>query len=501
MVRSYEELIGALGRGVFFRPERRRAREWLSPDAEATLRVSGRPYPVFDLSMNGVSFLADEPPESWPADREVDLSLFLHGDVLYEGRGRIARVEPRSGGCRVGLALIQGFLDLPDVHRRDEDERFRRALEGGAEDQRRVVPAGYREAVERAVHFAQFHRRALDRQEARIRSDGPEVETRVAELAALAADRLREPWREIREAASDAALSCLASPEVLRASKAYTETVLTPLLIEAPMIRRSYGKPLGYPGDYQVMLYYYDNALVGPNVFARVFHKYFVEHPLSNGVRTRKDHVVAALGEEHRRVLAERGDEAVFRVASLGCGPAREVADYARRAGGWRGRAVWTLIDQEEETLSVAHRDVAAAHARTGADGVVQCLNLSFGQLLADPELLPERNPQDAIYCTGLFDYLRESRARSLLVSLYQRLTPGGVLLIGNAVGPNRHFWSPEFVLDWTLLYRTRAEMARLSADLPAEARTDVVLEPGEAYWFLTVRKPGPDPGDPAPED
>ena len=93
MVRSYEELIGALGRGVFFRPERRRAREWLSPDAEATLRVDGRTYPVFDLSMNGVSFLADDPPENWPADREVDLTLLLHGDVEREGSTRVARVK------------------------------------------------------------------------------------------------------------------------------------------------------------------------------------------------------------------------------------------------------------------------------------------------------------------------------------------------------------------------------------------------------------------------
>jgi len=498
MVRSYEELIGALGRAVFFRPVRRRTREWLSADADPVLLVEGAQYPVFDLSMNGVSLLAPEPTEAWAPGRDLSGVLVLHGERMFEGRMRVARVEPRGSGSRVGLALVGGFLDLPEVRRRDEDARIARELAGGAAAQRAGVPATYREAVERAVHFAQYYRAALGRQERRYREEGADVERRVAELAARAADALRAPWTEIREAASDAALACLADPETLRASKAYTEAVLTPLLLDAPMIRRSYTKPLGYPGDYQVMLYYYDNALHGETAFGRVFHKYFVEHPLSNGVRTRKDHVVAALRAEHLRATAGLGAP-VFRVASLGCGPAREVADYVRQAGAWRGTVVFTLIDQEDETLSVAHRDAAEALARTGAHGEVQCLNLSFAQLLADPELLPERSPQDVIYSTGLFDYLREARARTLLAALYHRLAPGGTLLIGNALGPNRHFWSPEFVLDWTLLYRSRDEMFRLAASLPSDARVDVEVEPGNAYWFLTVRRPGgaaPDEAD-----
>ena len=490
MVKSYEELIGALGRAVYYRPLRRRARELLSHDADPKLVVEGREYPLYDLSMNGLSLLSPESADTWPAGRELDVVLTLRGERAYEGRARIARVESHTRGARVGLGLVSGFLDLPDVRRRDDEARLTRELANGAARQRSIVPAGYRGAVERAIHFAQFHRQSLDRHERRYRREGVDVETRVLELAATAADAMRKPWMEIREAASEAAIACLGEPEVLRASKAYTETVLTPLLMGAPMIRRSYTKPLGYPGDYQVMLYYYNNALEGDSAFAKVFHKFFVEHPLSRGVRTRKDHIVEAIEREHRRI-AGAPDAGEFRVASLGCGPAREIADYVRRAGAWHGYATFTLIDQEDETLSVAHRDAGAAIARTGADGTLKCLNLSFGQLLADPELLPDRCPQDVIYSTGLFDYLRESRAQPLLRALYGRLAPGGMLLIGNASGPNRHFWSPEFVLDWTLLYRTKAQMRRLAAELPTEAAVDVELEPGGAYWFLVVRRPG----------
>jgi hypothetical protein len=42
MTKSYEELMGALGRAVFFRPERRRVRDLLSRDAQPHLLVDGR---------------------------------------------------------------------------------------------------------------------------------------------------------------------------------------------------------------------------------------------------------------------------------------------------------------------------------------------------------------------------------------------------------------------------------------------------------------------------
>jgi extracellular factor (EF) 3-hydroxypalmitic acid methyl ester biosynthesis protein len=126
---------------------------------------------------------------------------------------------------------------------------------------------------------------------------------------------------------------------------------------------------------------------------------------------------------------------------------------------------------------------------RTGVNAAIQCLNLSFIQVLRDPSLVPIEHPQHFIFVTGLFDYLRESTAKVLIRALYEQLAPGGLLAMGNAAGPNEHFWPPEFMLDWTMLYRTREEMLRLAELLPQTAELDVTLEPGRAYYFLIVRK------------
>lgn len=491
MPKSYEELMGAYGRAVFFRPERRRVRDLLSRDARPQLLVAGEEHQLFDLSMNGVSFNVADGARAFPVGADVELTLLLYGQEVFRGRGRVARLEPGPRkGTRVALGLTTGFLDLPDILRRDEEGRLETQLRYGPEFWRTRIPQRFQDAVSRAVSFLHFYRQALDHHEARYKAAGGGGTEAVDALADRALAALRDPWATIQRDASGAAVECLADPEVLVAAKDFTETLVTPVMMVCPLVHRAYTKPLGYSGDYQVMLYYYNNALEGDSVFARVFHKLGVEHPLSAGVRSRKDFVVDLMEEEHARCLAQAANEGVFRIASLGCGPAREASDFIARRRGWPGQVVWTLIDQEDEALSIAYHRSHSELKATGANGVLHCLNLSFIQILRDPTMVPVEHPQHLIFSTGLFDYLRESTAQVLVRALYDQLAPGGLLALGNALAPNDHFWSPEFILDWTMLYRTREEMVRLTAKLPGSARADITVEPGGAYYFLLVRKP-----------
>jgi SAM-dependent methyltransferase len=491
MPKSYEELMGALGRAIFFRPERRRVRDLLSRDAQPQLLVEGNEYPLFDLSMNGVSLISRDGNHLWPIGTEFDLTLLLYNKEVYKGRARVARVEPGpKKGSRIAFGLTNGFLDLPEILRQDEEGRLENQLKFGPEYWRTRIPKALQEATSRAVHFLHFYKQTLDRHEARYKAPGGGGSDAIAALEQRALAALRGPWSEIVRVASRAALECLNDREVLAAAKEYTENLVTQVLLACPMLRRAYTKPLGYSGDYQVMLYTYNNAFEGDSVFARVFHKIGVEHPLSAGIRTRKDFVVKMMEREHERFLAVEEDDPVFRIASLGCGPALEASDFIKCRKSWPGQVVFTLVDQEEEALSHAFHQSQRQIQATGANAAIQCLNLSFIQVLRDPSLVPIEHPQHFIFATGLFDYLREMTAKVLLRALYEHLAPGGLLALGNAIGPNDHFWSPEFLLDWTLLYRTREEMLRLAELLPETAEPDVVVEPGGAYHFLIVRKP-----------
>ncbi|MGE5235417.1 MAG: hypothetical protein ACM3O7_03590 [Acidobacteriota bacterium] len=491
MPRTYEELMGALGRAMFYRPERKRVRDLLSRDARPELLVGGEEFPLFDISMNGVSLLSDNGHQKWKVGHEFDLTLMLYERQVYRGRARVARIEPGPrNSLRVGLGLLTGFLDLPDILRQDDEGRLESALRHGPEYWRHKIPRPFQDAVGRAAHFLQFYRQTLDRHEARYRAPGGGGQEAIAALAERALTALRDPWADIQREASRAALECLEDRDVLIASKHLTETLVTPVMMPCPIVTRSYGKPLGYAGDYQIMLYYYADALEGDSVFAQVFHKFGCEHPLSAGVRTRKAYVIDLMAREHERLLAS-GDPAatVFRVTSLGCGPAREVSEYVERSQPWPGRVLWTLIDQEDQALSIAYRECQRNILSRKANASLACLNLSFVQMLRDPSLVPVDQRQHFIFSTGLVDYLRESTAQLLVRALYDRLEPGGLLALGNGIGPNEWFWTPEFIVDWTLLYRSREDMLRLAKRLPESAEVDVQVEPGNAYYFLLVRK------------
>ena len=486
MAKSYEELVGSLGRGIFFRPERRRASELLSRDSQPRVVVDGVPQGLFDISMNGLS-VTSEDSNRWSVGDEVDLRLMLHGRDVYEGRARVARKSELPHGARLGLGLTEGFLDLPEMLRQDEEGRLQRELSDGPLSHIDRVPRGYVAKMGEAAHFLQFYRQSLSRHEGRYRSLGSQGRDEIEKLTLRAVEALRGPWTELCQSASRAASECLGDTSSLIQAKRFTETMITPLLLDAPGWNRSYRKPLGYPGDYGIMLLYYNNMPEGPSVYARVFHKLGVEHPLPSGVRSRALFVRDLLGKELQQ-LSPAHRESV-RVTSLGCGPAREISEFATQFDQVEATVQWTLIDQEDEALSIAYRDCRRALASSKIQGSLNCLNISFAQLVSDPSLPLLDEAQNVIFSCGLFDYLRESRAQRLIGRLYDKLLPEGILAIGNASAPNQHFWVPEFVLDWTLLYRTEEEMRRLAAKLPSSAEVSVVLEPGKSFYFLLIRK------------
>jgi len=483
-VRSYEELTGGFGHAVAFRPRRQLARELLREQV-AAIAIAGVDFQLYDIAMSGVSFLAPADAPQWHVDDILEVDIRVHGTSAYRGRARVAREERVYGQRRVGLQLLSGFLDLHEMQRLDEEEALSRDLRDGPERIHARLPLAYREALFAAQHFVAFYRRTLAYHEARL-ADGDTRADHDA-LALRAIGLIRPRWKALRLAAAEAALAVRGDRGAIAAAKMATETLLTPILIAAPVLARSYHKPLGYPGDFQVMQYLYKDSFEGDSVFARVFHKLACEDPLGLGVRTRKQLVKQLMRREHARRETEG---APLRALSLGCGPAREVVEYLAESPEPPRGVRWTLIDQEERALSVAYHDVVRGIAARQADCTAHCLYLSFEQLIKDPQAV-HGEPQDFIYCVGLFDYLNLRRGQALLKALYERLAPGGLLAVGNALGPNKHFWMLEFVLDWTLIYRDRDELRQLAEPVAGLAATlEIEREAAEAYDFVLVRKP-----------
>ncbi len=255
-------------------------------------------------------------------------------------------------------------------------------------------------------------------------------------------------------------------------------------LLESAMFRNARTKPLGYPGDHTLMMRIYDQVIEGEDAFARTLDRYAVSvEPGARAVRNRGPYVTRWLSE----ALEEHG-AGPFRVASLGCGPARELFQLLELPALDRHSVEVLLVDQDERALEVCRRSYAALAVERGVTLTLR--RAAVDEISADAGLMAALSGSHAIYSTGLFDYFNEPTFAMALGALYSSLGPGGRLLVGNmAHGPSR--WTLEYVTDWFLYYRDPDVLERLGAGLhPVPRRREVLSEEEGVNLFLQVQKP-----------
>jgi hypothetical protein len=296
--------------------------------------------------------------------------------------------------------------------------------------------------------------------------------------------RLVQQWRALWRTGNEIVRPIMGEREVLQATKELTELVLTPEFRLGAIWDRSYEKPLGYPGDFEVMNQVYDWQRVGSNVYAKLLHRIGLE--VAECIKTRMEVVRSQI----MKVIQARGQDRPARILSLGSGPAREVELCLGNPRGLGGRAEFTLIDQETAALKYAYERTYPDVVRSGGAGHVQCLNMSFTDILRGTSGLSSVTPQDLIYSVGLLDYLADRRAASLARRLYDTLAPGGLLIIGNMNETGlSNLWPMEFITDWNLYYRDDPMMLNWFANIPVAASW-TETEPTERVRLLFIRKP-----------
>ncbi len=344
-----------------------------------------------------------------------------------------------------------------------------------------VVPAKlspeYREVVDESV--ALLHQtKALLRQ----------IDT-AAPLSALQVQRsTRTLWANWRSVWSDAAqcLREIAGDDAhFRAAKNYTESQLTAELLAAPLWRQAYTKPLGYPGDFQVMNYIYQGNALGDTPFAQAAHALGVQ--IGEFVVRRKDLMRQAIAE----VVARRGGSEASVIASLGAGPAQEIVELVQRDECGSNPLTVILVDQDSSAMRCAGQKLATANAarRHVAPVHIELRHVSVLRLLREVDPAEFLTRPDMIYSAGLFDYFSDRTCRVLAGRLYDALRPGGVLLLGNMKAGTDMIWPLEMIADWSLNYRT-ADNILSWADAMRGGEIALRTDATGYDYLLSVRKP-----------
>jgi len=237
------------------------------------------------------------------------------------------------------------------------------------------------------------------------------------------------------------------------AHRSFVQTALHPLLLRAPFVYRTFAKPLGYAGDYEMVNQILGDPQQGNNTYFQIINAQFLQAAVAEAHRNRINTLVNYL---HRAAeLAEREGREV-NILNVGCGPAVEIQRFIATHPD-PGRLSFTLVDFSEETLAYTRDCINSAARAKGKTVNVKFVHESVHDLLKRAvrrDAAAEGEFFDFVYCAGLFDYLSDKVCTRLLQYFVQRSREGGSILVTNVHSSNPHTGVMEHVMEWHLIYR-----------------------------------------------
>ncbi len=418
------------------------------------------------------------------------LKITYQDRTLYCGRAVVQTAV--STGLKVisELALQDGWLDVDFVVASGHGEKLRGEFGGFFREWQklyRVVPE-YKVAIADLESFLTDLQLWLNQVELGIRSSPSEDR---ATLERQVARELEEPCVGAIRSLFDRyeVVAQQVEEELQPAHRAFGRRHLHPLLLCSPFCYRTLNKPLGYAGDYEMVGMMFRDPCEGTSLFAKMVNMYALRLPPIVGHRNRIAHLTDQLQSEALRA-AGRGRR--LKVLNLGCGPAEEIQEFLVQYDSLCDEAEFTLVDFNEETLVHVKQTLEALKRQHGRRTRFETQKKSVHQILREaacPGAVPNGDGPDFAYCAGLFDYLSDKVCRELIALLYDRLVPGGLLVASN-VGIHPSRGEMECFLEWYLIYRNPAELARLVPSyVPPEAITLQCNGTG-LNTLMEIRKP-----------
>jgi extracellular factor (EF) 3-hydroxypalmitic acid methyl ester biosynthesis protein len=490
----YSNLDGASGRDIYFRPERY-PRSELGPVGVVvgiSMLDGQRDCELHDVSQNGVAF-------EWPRDIPIEVGAVLEEVVLrfddheaYRGRARVSSVRRGEKRLLVGASFVDTLMNIEDVLQLRDVKAW-----SGESNAKGLA---FDDAPWRAEGHERFKAAVSD-----FRLFLEDAQVRFGELEASLPWHVAhgEEYSPAREALIEQVRTGFTS-EAVRTSaeiddalhgatrsdrdalREYSMRHLHDLLMLSPWMHRALHKPLGYPGDFEVMNGIYARNFSGATLFAKAVNLSFVSTPAAVAVRTRKD----LIKRQYNELIDSRPPGARVRILSVAAGPAQEFFELLSERTTLDVELEVVLFDQDKSALAFSYgRLVQLVNTKWRKQVRIVHLHDSIKRLLRGSTVLGESGKFDAVCASGLFDYLQRHTWISLCRSLYGMLAPEGRLLIGNMVPTNPTRWVMEFHLDWFLLYREREELRELAlrATNEGEAHVEILEEASGVNPFVAL--------------
>ena len=266
--------------------------------------------------------------------------------------------------------------------------------------------------------------------------------------------------------------------------KSFARRELHPVMLCSPFLFRTYTKPLGYAGDYEMVNMMLRNPYEGSSAFAKLLNFALLNTAPVVAHRNRIDYLLEKLRVE----CARRAAKGKTRIFNLACGPAMEVQRFLRECEE-SDLAEIDLLDFNEETLDYTRERIQEARTSGGRETKVAFFQRSVHQLLraATQGGDDEFTGYDIVYCAGLFDYLSQRVCKRLVELFCTMAKPGGLIIVTNVSDTNPSKAWMEYLVEWNLIYRGRKELEDLVPERVPIRSTRILADATEVNLFLEI--------------
>ena len=472
LMRSYEDIDGMEGRGVFFRPHRYTGSELSPLGVRVVVALAGGRYDceLRDVSQSGVAFV-------WPTDLRVELceelsiALLFDSHEAFRGRAVVRSIRHHSGCSVIGASFVASMLDV------DEMLQLRAIRQWSSREVSRHVAAispaddRFKAAVAELRLYLESGKQELGEFEDTLPRNvlhGPGSAIRHELVSGL-----RETFvADVVRLSEDIDVAVRAMPEAHACARAkhWSLRHVHDLFMVAPICHRARHKPRGLPGRLRRNGFHLRAEFRWCDAFCCRRGIGVHEHTSGDGRAYRKELVKESLST---LLHSSRATSRPIRILSIAAGPGQESVEFLNGLRDLTTSVEVVLLEQDKEALAHAWRRLGPHSERFPGKLHFTFLHDSIEKLLRDKAFFAPFGRFDFVYSCGLFDYLRDRTAVVLIRRLASLLAEGGRLLIANMTDhPTR--WLMEHHLDWFLNYRTARGPDRESAEWRCPARSCV---------------------------
>jgi hypothetical protein len=295
-------------------------------------------------------------------------------------------------------------------------------------------------------------------------------------------ERLRDAEQRVLEALIDLETTLGDDSQIIIEAKRQFRARIRPWYYQSFLMKRATEKPLGYPGDYEILEGIYDNIPLSDG-FGQYLDQLFLNDRLAVAVRHRKNMIRDYLKSELENLGKKQNAVRILNIASGSC---REWYELLGEVDPENLRL--KCVDFDQLALNYARRCLSADKRKAR----IEFIRDNALRLAVRNNNLDLFGRQDLIYSFGLYDYLTDKTLKRLLKNQYELLEDGGRMILTfkdkSRYEGKRHAW----FCDWYFEQRTEEDVRNMLLELGLPERgisTD--WEKSGTIVFFVITKNG----------